>query len=72
MLILILSLTGIAIVYIVLNRQKGTGWDGQQDRLQKIESQLLDITRRLENIETIATSASFRVDQEFENLKNER
>ena len=72
LLVLILSVTGIAIVYIVLGHQSSTSNKGKDKQLDDMARQLKENTKRLENVETVITDKSWRVDQEFENLQNDR
>ena len=72
LLVLIASITGMAIVYMVLGHNKGKVDGDLEKRLRDIENQLQDVNKRLENVETITTDKSWRINQEFENLKNDR
>jgi len=68
--VLVASLTAVAITYLVTrNNQSASGSEHLEKRLAEMENALSQIEKRLKNVETITTSKSFNLEQEFEDLK---
>lgn len=68
--VLISCMAAVAIVFLTTKAQKGKPSDELLQRLDNLENTLTSMEKRLKNVETITTSKSYNLEQEFENLKS--